>query len=642
MIREHFFIKIFILLFIVCLNSHANEFAKIIQTIDSQQIYLDKEWLNLVHYKKNILSGFTSEADGEKFFFSKDGKHSPREELIATLESIFSKKSYKDLNQHPYCLFPARTHYISNKFKSLKKKLPQLKCNKYIHFQKKLNAQSASIVFSSYYTDTPASAFGHTLLRIGKTSHDTKKKYELLDHGINYSASVTTNNAFLYGLFGLTGGFKGEFAALPYFYKIREYNDHEARDIWEYQLNLTKKELKQLVAHIWEMGTTYFDYYYLTENCSYHLLGLLDAINPHFELTNKLPTFVIPVDTIRAVVETPGLLRKINFRPSSERKLRARLKGLSKVEFKAFKKTINKNTLTHIKKLNQQFSPKQTANILDTIIDYYDYKYSGEILLSEGSLQETKNDILVARSQLSVDSKYIVIPIPLNERPEIGHLSRRVSLSAGNASKSGAYNSLEYRFSFHELSDIPVGQNPYANLEMGRFRLRYNKHIRYQNKTSKFWLDEATLLNIVSLSPMEELFKAFSWKAYLGGDTIQDQSCLNCFSPKIELGGGLTQNFGPLTYFLLMDTTVRYSNKFKGSNSKIGFGPELNILLRPHNKLSLLLTGNYRYFFLNKLHNIYDYQASMNYHFTKDFSLKMNFKKFKREAQTDLGIQLYF
>ena len=41
------------------------------------------------------------------------------------------------------------------------------------------------------------------------------------------------------------GGFRGEYAKMPYYFKVREYADYESRDIWEYPLNLTQVQ-KQL------------------------------------------------------------------------------------------------------------------------------------------------------------------------------------------------------------------------------------------------------------------------------------------------------------------------------------------------------------------------------------------------------------
>ena len=59
---------------------------------------------------------------------------------------------------------------------------------------------------------------------------------------------------------------------LPYFYKLREYNDFESRDLWSYELNLTQKQISFLIDHLWEMKQTLIPYYYLDENSSCFVL----------------------------------------------------------------------------------------------------------------------------------------------------------------------------------------------------------------------------------------------------------------------------------------------------------------------------------------------------------------------------------
>mgnify|MGYP000400942330 CR=1 FL=1 len=109
-----------------------------------------------------------------------------------------------------------------------------------------------SLVFSAYNVSSPSSAFGHTLLRVSKeklSAKSNKRKYELLDYGINYAASIPEGtNPMLYAFGGMGGIFPGNFSSVPYYYKIREYNDYEARDIWSYELNLSQEEVDDRIG----------------------------------------------------------------------------------------------------------------------------------------------------------------------------------------------------------------------------------------------------------------------------------------------------------------------------------------------------------------------------------------------------------
>src|SRR5262249_34403761 len=152
------------------------------------------------------------------------------------------------------------------------------------------------LVFSSYYLNNPASAFGHTFLRVERTDPFTvSERRELLDHGIDFSADVDTGNAVIYAIKGLTGLFPGTYKLRPFFYKVREYTHYESRDLWEYELALDDRQVMLVTAHLWELGSTYFDYYYITENCAYQILAALEVADPRIELLRHVKTPVLPV-----------------------------------------------------------------------------------------------------------------------------------------------------------------------------------------------------------------------------------------------------------------------------------------------------------------------------------------------------------
>ena len=252
------------------------------------------EWRNLVHYKSKLFGGYESQVVGMVFFLAPNGKDDPAAELRATLSGLFSDPAAGD--DHAQCRFPARLMLLKKALNIDSTKLPHVSCAKYDDYVKKLSARSATLVFSSFYLNNPSSAFGHSFLRINSTRSVGMhgEHHELLDHGINYAADVTTENPILYALYGSMGLFRGTFTSVPYYYKVREYNDYDSRDLWSYDLDLTSEELQMLVAHIWELGPTYYDYYYFTQNCSYHMFTTLEAAAPRLHLTDEIPFYVIP------------------------------------------------------------------------------------------------------------------------------------------------------------------------------------------------------------------------------------------------------------------------------------------------------------------------------------------------------------
>src|SRR5947209_7670564 len=234
----------------------------------------EREWLRLGHWRRGLLRGWESEADGPALFLSPAGKTDPAAELEATLTGFFSPMDSAPAGkladatlEHPQCRFPARFAWLAAAIPIDLARLPPRDCPRFDAFWKKVSARSAALVFSSYYLSSPASAFGHTFLRLGKEQRATTgERLDLIDQAVDFAALPDTSNAILYAFEGLFGFFKGEFTARPYFYKVREYADFESRDLWEYELSLDQRQLGMLVSHIWELGQTWFDYYYATEN----------------------------------------------------------------------------------------------------------------------------------------------------------------------------------------------------------------------------------------------------------------------------------------------------------------------------------------------------------------------------------------
>ena len=96
---------------------------------------------------------------------------------------------------------------------------------------------------------------------------------------------------------------------------MKRYGDVENRDIWEYRLALTGEEVLRMLMHVWELKAAYFDYYFLDENCSYHLLSLLEAARPSLHLLDQFGLWAVPADTVRSVAEVKDLISSVTFRP---------------------------------------------------------------------------------------------------------------------------------------------------------------------------------------------------------------------------------------------------------------------------------------------------------------------------------------
>jgi hypothetical protein len=629
---------------IVLLSLSIPVFAKapsnIIDKVKSEKTYENRIWHNLLHYKSSLFGGVSSEADSDTFFFAKDGADNPQSELIETLNAFYSKTVFKE-NEHPSCKFPARAKFLLKK-KLITKKEIAPNCIKFENYKKKVSAKSISIVFSSYFLDTPASAFGHTLMRLNKNIRNTDKEdrnFELLDYAINYSATVTTDNALLYGVMGLAGGFRGEFASMPYFYKVREYNDFESRDLWSYDLNLNQEEIDMVVAHIWEMGQTFFRYFYLTENCSYHMLGLLDVANENWRLTERNPKFVIPVDTIKVLSETPGLVRRISYRPSKMRIAKKSVQSLNEKERGYFKEVISSKSPKAVSHLDNQ----QKAKILDASIDYLDFYHSEDILLEKPEALEWKRNLLISRSETKVRSKNKnPIKPPMDQRPDKGHGSRRFTLGAGESKSSGVFESLSYRFALHDFYDRQSGQNPQATMEMIHFKLNYYNKDKLNNNDGKLKLDFLDVVNVISIAPIERFFSNVSWRFKLGTRMIQDSGCQSCQSPTMHVGGGTSFLSKYFKSYFFITSEADLHKELSHNGFRLGVGPEGEVIFSPFDGFNLGVFGDYKWRWPAHVDQTYTYGSRLRYTFLNDIAINLDYKRLKKNWISEAGLFIYF
>lgn len=577
--------------------------------LKAQILHQEKAWHRLIHYKETITGTYKSETDGKNFFLDTNGKYDPMGELISTLEAFAREDEIN--NQHAICRFPARYLWLKKKTKLREVDFSQ--CKDYFAFKEKLSAEKVYLIFSSYYINTPASAFGHTFIRLKKKAIDnTIEHSELLDYGVNFSASVTTNNSLIYAYQGLMGGFHGVFASIPFYYKVREYNDFESRDLYSYELNLNQDQVDMLVAHLWELGQTYFDYYYLTENCSYHLLGLLEAANPSLNLTDRLPFYVIPIDTVRSIVKESGLVASIKMRPALRTKLKQGFDELSTNEIRKIKDLSIHSNFSHL----DGKSPQEKSRMLDLAIDYYDYKYSGAILKST-IIPDEKRRLLEVRSSLELPSNdKIIVP---KHFPHDGHKSRRLAVNAGKIDDE-PFQLYQMRFALHDLLDFPLGAPPNSQVEFGKIGLRR------LNITGKSKLDHLTIFRVTNLSPISPLDRHFSWRAEMGTKTIYDKTCARCFASNLELGAGYTLSFDrqeKYRVYGMLDSELNNSNKFI-SKTRLGLGPTLGLYSEFYSKLLMINEIYYRQYFFNALTNL-GLSHELRFHFSKSIAINLKY-----------------
>jgi hypothetical protein len=456
-----------------------------------------------VHYVPNLTApGVHGLVDSRDFYHAPDGKNDPQAELEGTLRAFFSEAAETDEAQHPQCRFPARYAWLGAELGFDERRMPRPQCRRYREWRSALDAKQLTLVFASAYLDNPGSMYGHTLLRVDAADQDERTR--LLAYSISFAADTNETNGIVFAVKGLFGGYPGVFAMLPYYMKVREYSDLENRDLWEYELDLSPEELERVLRHAWELLPAYFEYYFFDENCSYHLLALLQVARPDLELTAPFRLWALPVDTVRALTDQPGLVKRIVYRPARSTLIAERLARMQPEE-RRMARDLGLGTLNADDAALRALPPERAARVIEAGYDYLNYRRTtGTSAVKDGGA--LARELLVARSRVDAPSQAPDLETPV--RPDQGHRTARLSAGAGRRERHD-FLELGVRPTYHDIVDDDAGYIGGAQIEFFHLRAR-----RYESASAR--IESFIPVNIFSLSPRDDFFQRKSWRVAAG------------------------------------------------------------------------------------------------------------------------------
>ncbi len=611
-----------------------NYINRLIKVAGEKQLHKERMWHLLLHYRENFLGNTTGQEDGPAFYNAPDGKTNPETELAMTLRQFFQLP--ETLNQgveHPQCIFPARYKWLKKELSFDPLLLPEVRCQRLESWLINLSPEKITLVFSSFYMNNPASMFGHTLLRIDKKREEGPQK--LLNYGVNYAATLDTDNALLYVFKGLFGLFKGEFALFPYYVKVQTYNNLESRDLWEYELNFTDDQMDMFLRHLWELGGNYFDYYYFQENCSYHILSLLEVANPELHLTDQFFFHVIPSDTVKALTPYSKLIANKVYRPSLLSQMAHKRTQMNDHQ-EALLQELIKDPSSLKSEIFQKLSTSEKALILDAFLDYAQYKNMQNKNEDKPSELIKNRAVLIERSKLGVRTEEGV-QTEYSTRPELGHGSDRLKIGFGQH-EGETFEEIAYRPAYHDLLAKDTGFGKGSQI------LFLDITARYYSDIDEFKLDRLQLIDIVSLTPYDPLFKKKSWRFAIGIDTVKDLDCNFCNSFKTSYGFGLTYKksyFSPFTLYGLLNIELEVSNDLK-RDYRAGGGGTLGLFHDFTENWRIQLLGSYLDFPLGHDSDYYKIAVNQRYAVSQNSDIRIELNQIENREEWLFSINAYF
>lgn len=611
-----------------------------------KQLAQSRDWQVLLHYRPTAFGGWKSQADGIGFFFAgKAGKTDRDAELDATIAALLRPSVRDPTNpetMHPQCLFPARYAWLKQQLGSAA--FVDQPCPLLDAWRTGISAEAATLVYATAYLNSPASMYGHTFLRLSRA---TGEGNPLLDYAVNFAADADTTNGLWYAIAGLTGGFEGHFYVVPYYAKVQEYSNMESRDLWEYQLALTREQVERLVLHAWETRSTYFDYFFTGENCSYQLLTLLEAADPALHLIDDFGPRVVPADTIRAVMEQPGLVQRVAPRPSLVSTMTERRAHLDGREVRAAEQWAKSPPDSASPDLTGVPAPRQ-AQVIDAAYDYLRYREGFKSAEPTEVFKKRERRMLLARGRLGVPPQEMEVQSSV-EAPERGHGTLRLSVGGGLSNVGGTFETLAIRGAIHDFLDPSGGYPDNALLEMGSVRGRFD------NQTRRPRLDQAVLVNIISASPLDRWVHSISWKAWLGADNARELGCerpdsdragWRCLYAGANVGGGFALRFGPshrLLGFGFTETDAGAGPAFAaGHDFRVGAGGEAGLVGEANPLWHFQLGARYIYYFLGETHPAFRTRVAQSFAIGHGLALRLAVDTANTYAEASTELVGYF
>ncbi|MFW0694842.1 DUF4105 domain-containing protein [Aliarcobacter butzleri] len=588
-------IKYFIL---ISLFFSASNSLELKNYIEEHKLYENSYWAKLLHYRNGI-----SEIDSTNFFISNNGKEDLKEELFETINSLETGTN------NVLCRFPLRVEWLKENIPTLEEKIVPYSCEELDKFLELTNAKYVTMVFPTAHINSPASMYGHTFLKVG-----ADKETPLISNAINYAAKTDEKNGLIFAYNGLFGGYEGRYSIMPYYEKIKEYNNLEQRDVWEYDLNLSQEEINKLVLHTWELKDSYADYYFFKENCSYNVLWLLEIARPSLDLVSYFDFKAIPLDTIKILTKYDGLIVDSRYRYSNLKKMKHILN--EEIENKEFLKAYINDEI----ELPDSLSQSDKISYLDFKIAYTQYQRSED---GTEKKEYIKNYLkLLKERSAHKQTRTYNIKSPLD--PLISHDSARIGLfydsnDSFETSIKPAYN---------DMYDIVDGYLQGAYIDF--FELNFKKQ---KDKDTK--LDRFTLIKIKSYSPQDMIFKPISWGIDAGYEHFKDKDDYFKIKPEVGVSFGNDKDF----IYSMLGSNIYY----KGNDQLYSAGVNIGFIT---NRIENFNIGvNYTYDKYNKSLENNQFEAFTTYKIHRNLALNLKYINddlYQKQDRVKVGVMFYF
>ncbi len=562
-----------------------------------QKLSKNPTWLKLLHYK----NGKSSIIDNS-FFLDDSGHLSPKQELEKTINAYY--KPFDNTKKHARCRYPARYYWLSKQINLTDYKSIPPQCKQLSKWPLLKNTDSISVIFVSGYLGNPASAFGHSFIKINQSENMDDN---LFDTSISYGALLPKEYTMPeYIINGIFGGYSAAYSDKYYYNQDITYSNEEYRDMWEYRLNLSDEKKKLFLLHAWELMGKKFQYFFLNRNCGYKVSEFLELVYDE-KIIDSATIWYAPIETFYKLKELEKnkneIVKKIRYIPSKQQQLYAHYKGLNSIE-KSIVKEIIDNNLTAIPSHFNNESKKERGNALDFVLAYKKYSQP----------KESRKALLFSRLKFPIRKEKINRP---KEKADITEYNKPNYLGLSATKDS-------FNLNWSPFALEKDGYNSLDGDELVVFDTKLKIHKTVE--LSKFDLIRIQKLKTKQL-PFEDK-NPFSWNIHIGTNKFDERDYF------AKAGAGFArQLFEGTKLFSMVDISVHSNSARYRATPKVG-------LFNNFNKLRFSTIVGYEYDVRNgNTEKVIDFNGQ--YKIDKEFSVVLDYYLNQKE-NLEFGIQWFY
>jgi len=537
---------------------------QILTNIEISAPYKETSWAALMGAKASagiFSKEYIATEDGNAFYLATDKDNNwLKNEFLISVKHLLDPTT----RQRFFCSYPARSYWIANNFSTYLTDLNLLECPDLAKWTSRFINHEFSLAFASSDYSQPASIFGHTFIAL----HLGENEY-LDGYAINYAANFEDqSNSFNYFINGLTGAYPGIITVNPLHKKIKEYTVENQRDIYFFHLKLNEQQKKQIIYALWERKKAKFDYLFVSENCSYSILKLLQALDQRVQMPQGLFGQVIPFETVRSA-ENVKLIDSSSVIYASSKKTEDYLYQFSNDDKKTLMALMNQKITFEQWLSNRGEIPNlATLQYLNLRIqrDNVDRIHARKIrtLLTQRALLKTNQSTLAPTIQTVPDYSDLFKT----------HLPNRSSIAFKDSNRVGQHIDLSLRWAYHDLLD------PTSILLNSTSIEAFSGTLRIMDGDTR--LEKLDLVAVKSLPNYAYLFPRVSknFNISLNRTSLTDEK----LGTNLTWGRGLSKHTqaGDI-FYSLVNLEFLYSSNLSttlGYSSEVGFNSNLSDNLR--------------------------------------------------------------